>query len=252
MSFDVPADAYDRFMGRFAAPLADAFVRWVRVPTHGRVLDVGCGPGAQLAALRRFRPTDDLVGVDPSPPFVEAARERFPGADVREAHAEDLPFSHAEFAATLAGLVVHFLTDPRAGIAEMVRVTRPGGIVGATVWDLAGGREPYAVFSRALEEVAGIPPDPLPPGAGKGELRALLADAGCTDIEETTISVKVRFPTFARWWEPYTLGVSRSGAHLARLSLRERERVRERCRELLGAGPFSRTATAWAARGTVS
>lgn len=251
MSFEVAADAYDRFMGRFSIPLAEAFVEWALLPEDGRVLDVGCGPGAQLRALLRERPADELVGVDPSRSFLEAARERFPGVDVREGRAEALPFEDDAFTATIAGLVVHFLDDAAAGIAEMVRVTEPGGVVGATVWDIAGGRTPYTVFSRALAGSTEDPPQPPPLGSRPGDLAGLLLDAGCRDVEETAIGVEVGFASFDEWWEPYTLGVSRPGARLQALPEVERERVRERCRHMLGDGPFRVSAVAWAARGTV-
>lgn len=251
MSFEVAADAYDRFMGRFSLPLAEAFVEWALLPEEGRVLDVGCGPGAQLHALLRERLPDELVGVDPSPTFVAAVRERFPGVDVRQGRAEQLPFEDDAFTAAIAGLVVHFLDDAARGVAEMVRVTEPGGVVAATVWDIAGGRTPYTAFSRALAGSTEDPPQPLPLGARAGDLAGLLLDAGCRDVEETAIDVEVDFASFEEWWEPYTLGVSRPGARLQTLPEAERERVRERCRHMLGDGPFVVSASAWAARGTV-
>lgn len=251
MSFEVPADAYDRFMGCFSAPLAEAFIEWALLPENGRVLDVGCGPGAQLGALLRERAAAELVGVDPSRSFVEAARQRFPGVDVRLARAEELPFEDDTFTAAVAGLVVHFLEEPVAGIAEMRRVTEPGGVVAASVWDIAGGRAPYATFARALAGSTEDPPQPLPLGARAGDLAGLLLDAGCRDVEETAIEVEVEFASFEEWWEPYTRGVSRPGARLQALPEVERQRVRERCRHMLGDGPFEVSAAAWAARGTV-
>jgi SAM-dependent methyltransferase len=250
MSFEVAADAYDRFMGRFSAPLAEAFVSWALLPPNGRVLDVGCGPGAQLAALLRERPADEVTAVDRSASFVDAARRRFPEVEVVEGSAEDLPFDDGTFSAAIAGLVLHFIEDPAVAVAEMVRVCVPGGVVAATVWDLAGSREPYAVFSRALAGSTEIPPHPVPTGAHSGDLAGLLLDAGCADVEETALPVRVRFTSFEEWWEPYTLGVSTSGAQLAALPEPERDRVRERCRHMLGDDSFTITAVAWAARGT--
>ena len=91
MTFVVEADAYDRFMGRYSAPLAPAFAEFARIEPGVRVLDVGCGPGALTAELVSRVGADSVAAVDPSPPFVAAARERHPGVDVREAPAEDLP-----------------------------------------------------------------------------------------------------------------------------------------------------------------
>ncbi|MDY0908759.1 class I SAM-dependent methyltransferase [Microbacterium sp. CFBP9034] len=252
MSFDVAAEAYDRFMGRYSAPLAAEFVRSARLPSSGRALDVGCGPGALTAELTaRFGP-DQVAGVDPSESFVAAAHGRFPWADIRHGNAEQLPFDDDTFDATLAELVVHFMTDAPAGAREMVRVTRPGGVVAACVWDFAGGRAPQSTFFTALASVLpGLDDESDRLGATRGDLDALLRGAGCTAVEETELTASVDYATFDDWWEPYTLGVSPAGKQLAALSDADRELVRARCRELLPAGPFTVTATAWSARAVV-
>ena len=92
MSFNVAAGAYDRFMGRYSGPLAPLFADFAAVTAGQRVLDVGCGPGALTAELvRRLRP-ENVSAVDPSEPFVAAARERHPAVSVKQATAEELPF----------------------------------------------------------------------------------------------------------------------------------------------------------------
>ncbi|WP_214465476.1 class I SAM-dependent methyltransferase [Microbacterium flavescens] len=252
MSFDVAAEAYDRFMGRYSVPLAETFADWARPPEHGRSLDVGCGPGALLGVLsRRFGP-DDVAGVDPSESFVAAAHERHPWADVRHGKAEALPFDDDTFDATLASLVVHFMTDAAAGAREMVRVTRPGGVVAACVWDFSGQRAPQSAFFSALSEVAdGIDDETDRAGAAAGDLGALLRGAGCAGVEETELCVDVSYAGFDEWWEPYTLGVSPAGKQLQALPEEQRVLVRSRCAGLMPAGPFTVTATAWAARGMV-
>jgi ubiquinone/menaquinone biosynthesis C-methylase UbiE len=146
VSFDVAADAYDRFMGRYSAPLAPPFADLAGVEAGQRVLDVGCGPGALTAELVRRLGPAEVSAVDPSEPFVVAVKERHPGVDVRRAPAEDLPFGDDVFDAALAQLVVHFMSDPVAGLREAGRVTRPGGVVAACVWDQADDRGPLGVF----------------------------------------------------------------------------------------------------------
>ena len=86
-------------------------------------------------------------------------------------------------------------------------------------------------------------------GAATGDLAALLRGAGCTGVEESELSVAVDYTGFDEWWEPYTLGVSPAGRQLQALSAEQRSLVRERCVESMPAGPFTVTATAWAARG---
>jgi SAM-dependent methyltransferase len=252
MSFDVAAESYDSFMGRYSQPLAALFLESARLPREGRALDVGCGPGALLVPLAaRFGETE-VAGVDPSESFVSAAATRHPWADIRHGVAENLPFDDGVFDATLAELVVHFMTDAAAGAREMVRVTRPGGVVAACVWDFAGGRAPQSLFYSALGSVVtGIEDESHFVGAHSGDLGALLRDAGCREVEETELTVEVAYASFEDWWTPYTLGVSPAGKQLAALPDLERDDVMARCRELLPDAPFTITATAWSARGEV-
>src|SRR6187551_615675 len=108
------ADAYDRFMGRFSRPLAVPFADFARLPLDGRVLDVGCGPGALTAELALRTGPGRVTAVDPSEEYVAAVRGRHPGVQVIRAPAEDLPFEAGGFDATLAQLVVHVMDDPVA------------------------------------------------------------------------------------------------------------------------------------------
>ena len=253
VSFEVAAEAYDRFMGRYSALLSPQLADLAGVAAGQRVLDVGCGPGALLGVLVERVGEDHVTAVDPSEPFVRAARERFPGVEVEHAPAERLPFADDAFDVALAQLVVHFMDDPVAGLREMARVTRSGGIVAASVWDLAGGRAPLSVYWDAAREVdAGAIDESGLAGTHQGQLAALFADAGLTETEEGTETVRSEYATFDEWWEPYTLGVGPAGAHAAGLDPELRERVREVCRARLPEPPFTVTATAWAVRGVVA
>jgi SAM-dependent methyltransferase len=252
MSFTVGADAYDRFMGRYSAPLAPQLADLAGVEAGQRVLDVGCGPGALTAELATRVGPGNVTAVDPSEPFVAAARERHPGVDIRRAAAEELPFGDGEFEAALAQLVVHFMTDPVAGLREMARVTRPGGVVAACVWDHGGGQGPLSLFWRAAHELdPDVRDESELAGAREGHLAQLFEEAGLREVEDGAISVTVEHPTYEEWWEPFTLGVGPAGAHVARLAPNERDRLRERCRELQPDEPFTVTARAWAVRGRV-
>ena len=153
MSFDVAADAYDRFMGRYSVLLAPQMADLAGVEAGQRVLDVGCGPGALTAVLVGRLGPSAVAAVDPSEPFVAAARARNPGVEVLRASAEALPFPDGTFDATLAQLVVHFMSDPVAGLAEMARVTRRDGVVAACVWDHGGRQGPLRVFWQAAREL---------------------------------------------------------------------------------------------------
>src|SRR4051812_32261226 len=140
-------------MGRYSMPLAPLMADFAGVVPRQRVVDVGCGPGALTSELVRRAGADSVSAVDPSEPFVAAAKERHPGVDVRLASAEQLPFGDDEFDVSLAQLVVHFMADPVKGLGEMRRVTRPGGVVAACVWDHAGGTGPLSPFWEAAHEL---------------------------------------------------------------------------------------------------
>jgi len=250
MSFSAGPEAYDRFMGRYSTPLAPRFADFASIGEAQRVLDVGCGPGALTGELVRRFGADAVAAVDPSPGFVEAAGRRNPGVDVRRAEAESLPFDDGSFDAALAQLVVHFMTDPAAGIAEMRRVARGGGIVTACVWDHAGGAGPLARFWDAARELdPGVADESDLPGAREGDLERLLHEAGLGDVEERLLTVEVEHGSFDEWWEPFTLGVGPAGAYVQGLAEDARDRLRERCRELHPDAPFAVSASAWAARG---
>lgn len=248
MSFDVGADAYDRFMGRYSEPLAARFLTLVDARPGHRTLDVGCGPGALTAALVTHLGPDSVVALDPSESFVSAARIRLPGVDIRQARAEDLPFPDDTFDLTLAQLVVHFMAEPETGIAEMARVTRPGGIVSACVWDHAGGLGPLATFWRAVRDIDPNARDESDlAGAREGQLVELFEQAGLRRVQQTTLTVTAAFTDFDAWWQPFTLGVGPAGAYVAALDPDHRQHLRARCAQLLPTGPIDIEATAWTA-----
>jgi SAM-dependent methyltransferase len=250
MTFAVAADAYDRFMGRYSVPLAPLFADFAGAA--GRVLDVGCGPGALTAELVRRLGEDAVAAVDPSQPFVAAVRERHPGVTVERAAAEELPFADVEFDAALAQLVVHFMKDPVAGLREMARVTRGGGVVAASVWDHGGGQGPLNTYWEAVRELdPAVEDESKLAGAREGDLSTLFRTAGLEDIDESELWVSVEHPTFEDWWEPYMLGVGPAGDYVTRLDERERARLRELCQAKLPEAPFEVRARAWAARGLV-
>lgn len=252
MAFDVAAESYDRFMGAWSRPLAAPFADFAGVRDGMRVLDVGCGPGSLIAELAARLGPASVAAVDPSGSFVAAARERHPGVDVREASAESLPHPDGSFDAALAQLVVHFMADPVAGLREMTRVSKPGGVVAACVWDHAGDRGPVSLFWRAARDLDPAAPDESElAGARRGHLSELLDLAGLSHIVETELAVERAFAGFEDWWAPYTQGVGPAGAHVARLDPDARLELADRCRSLLPSGPFTLSAVAWAARGVV-
>jgi ubiquinone/menaquinone biosynthesis C-methylase UbiE len=250
VSFDVGAGAYARFMGRFSEPLAIRFLDFTGAREGWRALDVGCGPGALTARLADRLGAAAVAAVDPSASFVVAARDRFPGLEVQLGFAEVLPWPDDSFDLAAAQLVVPFMRDPDAGLRQMRRVTRPGGVVAACTWDHAGGTGPLSLFWRAARRV-----DPTAsgegsmPGVREGDLEALFERTGLHEVESSMLTVRVGFTDLEEWWEPYTLGVGPAGAYVAGLDEAHRAALREECASLLPAGPFEVVASAWAVRG---
>jgi SAM-dependent methyltransferase len=248
MSFDVAADAYTRFMGRFAIPLTDEFIALVDPQPGQRALDVGCGPGALTARLIDLLGADSVAAVEPSPSFVAAAQERFPDTDVRQSTAEELPFENDTFDLALAQLVVHFMTDAVAGLREMARVTKPGGLVAASVWDYGTNRSPLSPFWRAA-----IALDPTVvgesrlAGAREGELPKLFTAAGLSDVRGGELTIQVPFASVDEYWEPFELGVGPAGAYVGSLDTVERDELKRACAAELPDAPFVLESTAWVA-----
>ena len=250
MSFTVPPEAYDRFMGRYSVLLAPQMASFARVAGPERVLDVGCGPGALTTELVRRLGPASVTAVDPSERFVNAVRERLPGVTAEVASAEHLPFPDRSFDAAIAQLVVHFMDDPVAGLAEMARVTRPQGVVAACVWDHAGGRGPLGTFweaARALDPV--VDDESGLAGTREGHLAELLEAVGLHEIEATALDVSVEHRTFDEWWESFALGVGPAGRYLAGLDPNRKFQLRGLCHELIPNEPFVVTGRAWAAKG---
>jgi len=248
--FTVAAEAYDRYMGRYSIPLAPRFCEFAQIAAGQRVLDVGCGPGALTAELVSRLGAPAVSAVDPSEPFVEAARERHPGVEVRQAAAEQLPFPDDDFDSSLAQLVVHFMAAPIAGLGEMARVTREGGTVAACVWDHGGGEGPLSRFWEAARELdPEVEDESELAGSRRGHLAELLREVGLGEVEETVLSVSVEHATFDEWWEPFTFRVGTVGAYLSQLNQEQQTRLREHCRDAFPDGGLVLAARAWAARG---
>jgi len=252
MSFEVPAEAYDAFMGRYSRHLSAQLADLARVAPGQHVLDVGCGPGALTGELVRRVGPEAVSALDPSEQFVLAVRRSYPGVTVERATAESIPHADGSFDAALAQLVVHFMSDPVAGLREMGRVTRAGGTVAACVWDHSeGGTGPLSVYYEALHEVDPSRPNESDrPGTRRGHLAELFREAGLENVEEATLIASVEHPSFDEWWAPFELGVGPISQVFAELGSKKVAELREHARSLLPPAPFTVDARAWAVRAT--
>jgi ubiquinone/menaquinone biosynthesis C-methylase UbiE len=254
MQFVAPADHYDRFMGRYAPTLAVAFADATGIEAGMRAVDVGCGPGGLTHELASRTDPSGLAAIDPAPQFAAACQERHPAVDVRVGGAEELPWEDATFDAALAQLVLAFMRDPDQGVREMARVTRPGGVVAACMWDLnEGGMTMLRTFWTSVKAIV---PDAggeqSRPGTSRGDIAERLRRAGLEDVTEAELTARAEYTGFDDFWEPFTYAVGPSGAYLRSLDPERQAAVRDGCRAALPSdGPFALDARAWFARGTV-
>jgi SAM-dependent methyltransferase len=248
--------AYERMMGVWSQLVGAAFLDWLAPPPDWRWADVGCGNGAFTELLMERCAPADIQAIDPSDGQLAYARRRITSAKVEfhKGDAMELPFEDNSFDASVMALVLFFVPEPARGVAEMVRVVRPGGSVSAYLWDMLGGGFPMEPIQAELR-AAGLNPV-RPPSVGVSRLDALRQawlDAGLDGVETTEITVSRTFDDFDQFWSITTsIGTSRS--LLASLPADEVGRLKERVRARLPAdagGRISYEARANAIKGRV-
>jgi SAM-dependent methyltransferase len=250
--------AYEPFMGRWSRRLAPLFVDFAGVQDGESVLDVGAGTGALASAILEARPKAHVTGVDVAPDYVAAARQRAAGRGVRfvVGDVQALDFSDATFDRTVSLLALNFVRDPAKALAEQIRVTRPGGLIAAAVWDYGDGMQMLRAFwneAVAVDPAAAARDERHMPLSRHGQLSALWLSQGMLAVGERLLSIEQPFASFADYWNPFLGGQGQAGAHVASLAVDSRDALRDRLRRLLvgasGDGPFVLTARAWAVKG---
>lgn len=253
MNFAVPADAYDSYMGRHSRRLAPLFADFADIGPGRRVLDVGCGPGALTAELARRVRAQRVAAVDPSPGFALACGQRVLAADVREGPAEQLPWPPGSFDASLAQLVISFVSDADSAVAEMRRVVRAGGTVAACTWDHGGEMWIVRMFWEAAVAL-----DPTVPTESRvqrytdrASLEELWLRAGLEGVQTAPLVIEGEFTDFDDYWQPFLTGTGPAGAYCVSLDGERQAALRAECFRRLGepSGPFTLSARAWAVRG---
>jgi SAM-dependent methyltransferase len=252
-------EAYEAYIGRWSRPVAAGFVEWLAAPAGRSWLDVGCGTGALSAAILTGAAPALVVGIDQSTNFVELAARRL---DDRRAvflvgDATALPLAPAQLDVIVSGLVLNFLPDPQAAIAELTRTARPGGTVAAYVWDYAEGMEPIRAFwnaavalapaARTLDEAVRFPL------CREDRLRELF-ERELDAVETRGIEIEARFRDFDDYWTPFLSGVGPAPGYCASLGERERNALCALLRDHLTPaddGTIVLRARAFGVRGTV-
>jgi SAM-dependent methyltransferase len=253
--------AYERQMGRWSSRLAARLVHFARIGQPASALDLGCGTGSLSLALAEAVPDVRITGVDLSPAYLAHARSKTsdPRITFEQADATALHHADASFDAVLSLLVLNFVSEPARAIREMVRVARPGGTVAAAVWDFRGG---FTLLRMLADTAAIVDPDGesfrtrqcTGPLTGPGELAAAWSEAGLQDVEQTSLTMRMDFASFADCFDPWLAGQGTIGAYIASRTPTQRDAIARHVERayLTGRpdGPRSFAATAWAVRGT--
>jgi trans-aconitate methyltransferase len=251
------SDAYERYIGRWSRPVADQFVVWLEVPPGQRWLDVGCGTGALSQAILKRSAPASLIGVDPLEPFIARASAVLtdPRASFRLGSAADTGLPDGAADVVVAGLVLNFVPDVGAALAEWRRVLAPGGVVGAYVWDYLRGMG----FIRQFWDAA-VAVDPaaatLDQGGQRGitaagQPEAALRAAGFVAVEARSIAIPTVFADFDDLWLPFLGGTGGAPGYVATLDDAHRDAIREQlCRSVAAEpdGSIHLEARAWAVR----
>ena len=252
-------ESYEQYIGRWSRRVAPLFLSWLDIPPAHRWLDVGCGTGALCAAIRDHCEPSSVTGVEPSAGFLAVARERLSDRVVfHQGSATEIPLEDASVDVVVSGLVLNFVSDQDAALAEMVRVTGPGGTIGAYVWDYAGEMQLIRFFWDAAVELD-AKAAPLDEGVRflscrREALGERFASAGLTAVEVTAIEIPTPFESFDEYWRAFEGGQGPAPAYAMSLDEADRARLRDLLRARLplqADGSIPLIARAWAARGTV-
>lgn len=253
-------EPYQRYMGRWSALVARQFVPWLQRPAGSRWLDVGCGTGMLCAAILDADADASLIGVDPSAGFLDTARARL-GARVRwlQGDAASIPLADGCVDVVVSGLVLNFVADLPAALAEMSRVCAPGGTVAAYVWDYTDKMDLMRRFwDVAIEldpDVADMKELKRYPQCRPAPLRQLFEQAGLAAVAVTGIDIHTPFDSFDDYWAPFLGGQGAAPSYVVGLAEPQRAALRDTLRQRITSAPdgsIPMSARAWAIRATVA
>lgn len=251
----VAGASYETFMGRWSRLVAPRFLDWLACPAGLGWVDVGCGTGALSHAIVARAAPASVLGVDPSPGFIDYARGQVDDEQCSfvEGTAADLTPGSADV--VVSALVLNFVPEPASVLAAMAAAAS-GGTVAAYVWDYVGGMQMLASFWDAAVEL-----DPAAeamheavrfPDWGPDRLVTLMAGAGLGGAATTDLTVSSTYEDAEALWAPLLGGTGPAPGYVASLDADHREALRERWLARVPAaadGSIRLTARAYAVRG---
>jgi SAM-dependent methyltransferase len=257
---DVWADgaAYEPYVGRWSRLVAREFLVWLAAPPLSRWLDVGCGTGALSQTILAAAEPITVKGVDQSPGYVAYARDHVIDERARFeiADACALLYETGVYDAVVSGLVLNFIAEPRRAVAEMARVTRPGGAVAAYVWDYASGMQ---LMRHFWDAAVALSPEACELDEGRrfplcepGALAQLFREAGLEAVSTRAFDAPTIFRDFDDYWSPFLGGQAPAPGYAMSLTEERRAELRDHIRAglpIAADGSISLIARAWAVRG---
>lgn len=248
---------YEAYVGRWSRRVAERFLPWLDVARGAAWLDLGCGTGVLTRAILDLEDPATVVGIDPSPGFLNRARTtiRDPRVAFIEGTAESLPVEAGSADAVAGGLVLNFIPDLAAALADIQRVARPEAVVAGYVWDYGGEMQLIRRFwdaAIALDPAAAALDEAVRfPLCRPEALEAAFVGAGFDDVVVTAIDVPTVFRDFEDYWSPFLSGVAPAPGYAMSLDDEARERLRNRLDWALPREPdgtIDLIARAWAVR----
>jgi SAM-dependent methyltransferase len=219
---------------------------------------VGCGPGALTETILNAASPIAVTGIDASDQYIAFARARIKDSRVtlEVGNAMALAAQTATYDAAVAGLVLNFVPDADTAVAEMARVTRPGGMVGAYVWDYAEG---MGLMRKFWDAVVALDRSAIELDEGRRfplcrsqPLAQLFSGAGLREVQVRPIDVPTVFRDFDDYWSPFLGGQGPAPGYAMSLTEEPRATLRARIRSTLPFEPdgsIHLNARAWAVRG---
>jgi ubiquinone/menaquinone biosynthesis C-methylase UbiE len=237
---DTAAAGYDQAVGNLTRQLIPTLLRLARLGPGQRILDIASGTGlAAEAAAGIAGPSGHVVAADISPAMIEVARERlggFANLSFTVENGGSMTFPDGSFDAVICNMGLMYFPDPARGLAEMRRVLRPRGSAAVSV-NTTPARSMMSrvlvVIDRHLPAV-GNRAGPACFDGSEARLRLLFETAGFREVETTTETRSMSFPSFDAYFGGVERGAGNVGQEYMSLPDEIRHAVREETRREIG------------------